>query len=266
MVEPELLDYRSLRRMRQQLAESRDIGDYKAFAKSMVSSRDACLMRRLARETTSGEVAAEVFLNLWTMGGIGALTPDITVWLERDDDGSDALVFSGVVLAGMARDLADGTALRALFEFVHHDDIRINRDRLVDKIGRERAMRLLEMSREEQLEDLFERLGDAPSARGLWLLKTYVNIPVVAEYLRHHAALGRLEALVSYFFGDRAIDWSLFNALKPQSVDDWRCVVNLVAENVHRGANVHDFWQTPLGSQMDVERRAEISEEEGNGT
>jgi hypothetical protein len=244
--------------MRQELAELRDIGDYNTFAKSMVSSRDAWLMRRLARETTSGQIAGNVFLELWTMGGIAALTPDITVWLERDDDGSDALVSSGVVLAGMARDLADGTAMRALFEYVHHDDIRINRDRLLEKIGRERAMALLEMSREEQLADVLERLAVAPSARGLWLLKTYVEMPVVADYLRHFAALGRIEALVSYFFCDRIVDWTLFDALKPRSADDWRLVVNLVIENVARGANIQDFWRSPTGLQIDADRRAEI--------
>src|ERR1700694_3945671 len=130
----EIASYKTLSEMRRHVAALKPV-DYALFARSMVSSKDARLLRQAARITESGEMAGEIIRNLYTQGGVGNLTGDVTVWLEREDDFSDVLVYGALVLWRQACDLYDGTALRALFEFSHHESVRINRDRALDDIG-----------------------------------------------------------------------------------------------------------------------------------
>lgn len=253
----EIVVYRELSAMRDNLVNRRAV-DYDLFARSMVSNRDAGLLRNTVRTTDSGEVAGDVIRSLYTQGGVGNLTSDISVWLERDDDFSDVLVSSGLVLWGQTCDLYDGTAMRALFEFSHHESIRLNRDRALEDIGPVRSAMIMQMSREEQVSQLIGDAGESPGARLLYLLRTYVDITAVQQYLERFIRAGRVSALASAFFQDVRLEWDLFDNLEIESDDRRRIVLNLAIENCIRGAEVRPFLRSTFGSSLSLAERAEV--------
>jgi hypothetical protein len=256
---------KTLREMRREVAALRPI-DYGLFARSMLSKRDAELLRHAARVTESGEMAAEILRNLYTQGGVGNLTSVITVWLEREEDFSDVLVSGGLVLWKQACDLSDGTALRALFEFSCHDSIRINRDRVLEDIGKSRGLAIMEMSREEQIAGLINEGGELPRNRLLWLLRTYAEMPIVQRYLDRFIRAGNVSALTSSFFLDAVVPWEQFDKLMIESPDRRRLVVALAIENCMRGASVQGLLRSAFGTGLTKEESAEIAEEVVEGT
>ena len=255
----EIASYKTMSEMRRRLAATKPV-DYGLFARSMVSRNDARLLRQAARVTESGEMAGEIFRNLYTQGGVGNLTSDVTVWLEREEDFSDVLVSGALVLWCQARDLYDGTALRALFEFSHHESARINRDRVLDDIGASQSIAIMQMSREEQVANVIGAGGESPSNRLLWLLRTYVDMPIVQQYLGRFIRAGRLSALTSSFFRDVTVPWELFDNLEIESYDRRRLVLALAIENCVRGASVRGFFRSAFGMGLTEAERAEILE------
>lgn len=250
--------YRVLNRMRQELVELKQLDDYGLFARSMVSSRDAFLMRRAARKTSSTDIAGRIFLEIFTMGGVGSLTPDMSPWLRREEDDSDLLVQVGIVLAALVRDLADGTAMRALFEFHYHDDIRRKLERINEDVTDDRIAAILRMSLVEQVEDRIESWGENPGARALWMLRTYVDMPLVRDYLHRFIALGSVSALASVFFADEIIEWTSFDKLVYNAPYQRRIVINLAIDNVARGATVDDLRRSLYFQSISAEARSEL--------
>lgn len=246
--------------MRQELEELKELADYGLFARSMVSSRDAFLMRRAAHKTASTDIAGRIFLEIFTMGGVGSLTPDMSPWLRREEDDGDLLVQAGIVLGALVRDLADGTAMRALFEFRYHDDIRRNLDRIKDELPDDRIAALLRMSLVEQVEDRIDSWGENPGARALWMLRTYVDMPVIRNYLRRFIALGSVSALASVFFTDEVVEWTSFDRLVYHAPYQRRIAINLAIENVARGASVDDLRRSLYFQSISAEARSELQE------
>jgi hypothetical protein len=259
LVLEEIGSYKTLGEMRRSVAALKPV-DYGLFARTMVSSKDAQLLRRASRVTESSEMAGEIFRNIYTQGGVGNLTGDISVWLEREDDFSDVLVYGALVLRSQACDLYDGTALRALFEFSHHESVRINRDRVLADIGAPQSRAIMQMSREEQVAKLIGTGGDSPSNRLLCLLRTYVDVPIVQQYLGRFIRDGRLSALNSSFFLDVTVPWEIFDTLEIESYDRRRLAVALVIENCVRGASVRGLFRSAFGMGLTDAERAEILE------
>jgi hypothetical protein len=260
----EIATYEKLREMRRHVAALKPV-DYGLFARSMVSRKDAGLLRQTARVTDSGEIAGEIFRNLYTQGGVGNLTGDVTVWLERAEDFSDVLVSGALVLWGQACDLYDGTALRALFEFSHHESARINRDRVLDDIGSSRSLAIMQMSREEQVAKVISAGGESPSNRLLCLLRTYVDMPLVQQYLGRFIRAGSLAALNSTFFLDATVPWELFDSLKLGNYDRRRLAVALAIENCVRGASMRGLFRSAFGMSLTQAEKTEVMEAVAGG-
>lgn len=251
--------YSELVRLREALVsrQTLDIDQYALFARSVLTAADVRLLESAALESESGDTAGWILLRLYTMARIGRLTPVMLSWLEREADMSDALVMIGVVLNALVQQFADGTALRALYEFSHHADIELNLRRVLSDIGEERADQLLRMSRASQLEELLAKDGDE-TASGIWALRAYADVPAVRQYLEPRAKAGSLGAVAGLLYGAAPIEWSLFDHVAIDTQIDRRMAINLAIENARQGADIDAVQRSMLWSKLSEEERSEF--------
>jgi hypothetical protein len=114
------------------------------------------------------------------------------------------------------------------------------------------------MSFQEQVADRIGNWGDKPGERGLWMLRTFIDVPSVQQYVTRFIAEGSVSALASYFFTDTVVAWSLFDPLKFIEPSDVRIAINLALENVGRGASVAALWRTKFSQLLSSEDRSEL--------
>jgi hypothetical protein len=209
--------------------------ELESFAISMTSPSDVTLLRNLLLGS-DGDRAGWTCLALYAAGGIGDLSTEIRRWLFIDDNGDRIHTAGPVVLASSVTDLFDATAFRVLLEFAGRYTVRLELEPLLKSFGDEASVcALLKMPRSDQINKTLasKRLTENRKA---WLLRTYIDSPLVQQYLYDSARGGSLEAVASLFFVHGSLPWTLFERIRATEQSEVRILSNLVQENLARGA------------------------------
>ncbi|MDP9024792.1 MAG: hypothetical protein M3N13_05430 [Candidatus Eremiobacteraeota bacterium] len=234
------------------------LAELQHFAGSIVSTEDVALVKRLMNVDIDAELAGEASFALFVRGGVGNQNSSIRAWFESGDEDNQMTESTSLVLAGCVRQLDDGTALRQLFEFADIYDVNVVLQQLLADADSLPLDRIMRESLSQQVDKLIDERGQTPSNRFFWTLRTYGHFSRVRAYLRSAALSGNVPALASYAVYNECIEWPVIAAANPTGEFERRVVVNILLDNIARGADRLDSDAQQVFSALPPASRAEF--------